>query len=892
MMRNVAAGLILFWLTALTCTSTPLAAQSLSGGNVSLEMSRDGSVQAVRAGHRLLPAGGGPGGIFIRDLADANVPGTMLFSDSFEGVGGHGWEYYQQTQNQALTIRTSDHAAHTGQRSLLFKVEQAASNQKGRILSPESLMVPVEPGKRYRLQCLYKATRGYLAANPGSLTIQSSLYEPSNGNYINGIGLFWLDSTGIPVAEHINVAPFMDQANDWKSAGGVATAPDEAAFARVTVSASLFPDYDLEGFFVDQVEFFEDRSILERVLGSLTTAGKGNMAFASKLDDFQVEVDMVSLGNGLMFSGTVRALDSKPHPLDLHIAIPVDAEGWTWPLDAEEKEIIDSKVSSWYANEISFDSQSNLPASLYPYGGVHDDESGIALCIPLEPVQVASIGYAASRRCLEARFRLGLDPGLGRGTARFTAFLFDFPPEHGFRGIISSYRKLFWFKPDWFAADFDPAGFKQWIVGMFHSIGGARLSDYCDKNGYFACQHTGTELIVEELVQVGQQPPPTLDQILQVVAHRAGSSDPLTRYYYTYVWEELLRSHNGDPVLRACEEDRSANGWIQAFFRLTPCVHLDDEGFIRYLRELILFPAFNDTMNPDPSWNVDPSVLDAVLLDHFLNQSSMDFNPAHIVRSAQDLTYSQNSYQLGLTPSAGARDLVLWLRRWLDYHVPEPRRQIMVNWFGLGTCNAVVPWVDLYVDEVNNAISNGQYGYARENAFDPAILRYRRAIVYQKYRCQKFNGTKITRSDVHDTLHTYLLFAMGAIPDERIKFKNSAQFGWDQLIATVEFHNAMAADMHNAGWEPVTHADCDAGEIRLERYGEVAGGAFYIVALNESESAVSGTITLRGGLGLGKKPEVTELISGTKYTVNGSGPEWTVDFQRLVKRRALVLKIE
>lgn len=888
--RSVSMRILFLLLATMAGMERTSIGQTVSGGGVTLDMSSEGTVRSVTAGGRLLPASHEPGGFFIRDLRRVGIPGTILFSDGFEDSSGHGWEYYGQTQDRKLIIRTTEYSAHTGQGSLLIRVDQADYIQRGRIVSPESSAIPVRPGKRYRIQCLYKATRGYLSDNPGSINMQRNAYKPSGGYYINGIGVIWLDSAGVAVAEHINVAPFMDQAGEWKAVGGVVTAPDDAVSARVTLSASLDPDYDLEGFFVDQVEFFEDGSRLERVLGSVTAKGSGELAFASKIETFKVNAEIFNLNNGVMVAGSVQALDGKHHPLDLHFSIPVDGEGLTWPVDTEEEEVIDSTVSSWYANEVSLDSQSNLPASLYPYGGVHSAESGIGLCVPLESLRTASIGYDAKRQCLDVCFRIGLDPNMGRDTAGFMACIIDYEPEHGFRGIIAAYNEFFWSKPDWFSTTFDPSLFNRVVKGNFHSAGGARKCLECDQKGYLACQYSGTDFMAEKLVPAGQGYPPTLDEILQKIELRQSSIDPPIRYYYTRVWPEAMRSHNNDPVLKFCK--KAPNGWIQAQFKITPSIVIGAEGFIQYTSNFNLIPAFEATANPDPSWNVDPSVLDAVLLDNFLNQSSVDFDNLHIADSAHDLTYSQNSYQLGLTPAAGARDLTCWLRGWLDLHVSVPRRQIVVNWVGIGTSNASVPWVDLFVDEVFNAVTDGEYGGGRDGSFNPEVLRYRRAIVYQKCRSQQFNGQDITHDDVEDTLHTYLLYAMGGETGNDITFKEPSLFGWDQCVALVEAHNDIAADLHNAGWEPLTFADCATPDIFLERYGAPEFGEFYVVILNDGTATASGTITLREGLGLVAKPEVTEVISGTKYTVHGSGPEWTVDFQNLADRRALVFKIE
>jgi len=879
-------------ITFILMGSSTADAQNLSGGEIKISSDGNGSVAGVSIDERSLPVGAEPGGIFIRDLTNANIPAHTLFEEGFEDVD-HDWVYHYNTGSSEIDWVTVDSSSYEGVRCLLVQMHDGASGmQKGRLLSSADKMIPVTSGTRYRVQCTYKALRGYLSANPGYVKTQCDMYDPAEGFYMNGIGVSWLDANGYPVGGHCFAAPFMDQAMEWKPVGGTLVCPEGAVYARVSLGANFDPEYPQEGYLVDGIRFFEDPSMLQQVQGSFSSGGWDKAVFDGVVGPYDVHLSSNAVEEGIFFTGTVEALDGNSHAFDLVVSIPVDGEGWTWWDDAETSREISGSLPGWYANEVSADSQSNLPISLYPYGGMHDSQSGLAGCLPLDPIHMASIGYNAERKAFEIVYRLALAPALGHSMAVFSGGFYAFDPADGFRGIIEKYRLYWKDNEEWFSSSFDPREYREFYRGSFRGQSGAQKGWAMDDNKTYSCLYLCPDFIVDEVAKAGTEDPPTMTEILALIGERLNSADPIENYYYNNVFSETMQSGNSDLILKHCESSKSSNGWIRAEFKITPSVQRDADGYIGFIRDNFLTAGFECTMYPHPSWGAGPSFLEGVMLDNFCNQVSLDFDPDHIASATWGLTYSANDYRVGLSPVLGAQDIVKWLRNWLDSNIEGERRSIVPNWMGIGNSNGIIPWSEFLLDEVCSAVENGQYGFGRNSSFDPAIMRYKRALAYGKYRGQKFNGKRLDEEDVLDTFHTYLLYATAAMLDEAMSFKNPSSFGFEQCKAFADSHNTFIALLHTAGWEPCTRASCSTPGIFMERYGSPEDGTFYLVVFNDSGSYTSGTVRLSEALGLAEQPlEIYEEVAGMSYPIGGSSPSWTIDFNSLRNRRSLVFRI-
>ncbi len=876
----------LYGALAFLCCLAPAYSQTVSGGDLELTFSGSGEITNVSVAGRDLPPGLATDGFYVRDLRGADQPASPLFEEGFEG-STLDWDLMIGASK--LDIVISDMDAYEGTQSLLIAAQQASDPQQGWILSPQAVSIPVTPGKRYRLQAAYKALRGYLSVSAGTFKRQYNLYDPGKGKAFNGIGLLWLNDLGYPVHDYQFMAPFFDQALEWKAVGGTVTVPEGAASVRIVVSANLDPAYDLEGYLVDSVRFFECPSILDPFSGSIRTV-EGSVRFNGFSGPIEIDATWSEHDDSIGINGWVKTDDGLPHALDLHVSIPVDAEGWTWPDDAEMSRVIQADDVYRYANSASADSQSNLPVSLYPYGGVFDSASGVAAAVPLEPIYLTDIGYDVPRKCIDICFRLGLDPSLnGTGDqAYFSARLFSFNPDQGFRGIIADYGNIWVDKPEWFTSPHDPSLFWRIRHDDFSGKIGARICYLCDQNDVLALENILPDFVIEEVVPTGSTPP-TLTGLLDIIEDRKNSTDPEEKAYYTMVSDGIKKASNGDPVFRHFNDQDFHYGWVAAEFKLDQSFG----GYAEYNEGCVLGPAFFDTAYPNPSWNVSPSILDGVYLDNLLMQGAIDFDGEHIEAAPHHtLTYSPNDYGIGLPPSAGATDFLDWTRQWMDTTAPNPRRDITVNMWGIANSNACLPWIDIYTDEVQNVIENGEYGLGRSVNFSPEILRYKRALACGKFRAQAFEGNGVTRKNVLDLMHTYLLHATGASPIDTTQYENPGVFGENQCLLLTDELNILVKMLHAAGWEPLTFVTTIAPDIYLERYGSPEDDSFFVVVLNDDIEPISDSIVLTNELGLNDKPQVFEIRSGVFYGVSSNGPSsWKVKFNNLPMRRSLLFRV-
>ncbi len=855
-------------------------AVSVTGGDLELEFDDQGRVVAVGVTGRTLQGASDTGGVAIRDVTHAGSTTDYLLDTGFEG-SLELWEV--PPESEAVNITLSREQAYEGQQSVLFQVDASATEPQFAALV--SGVIDVEPGTRLRLQAMYQAPRGYLSENAGW---QRSIYDPGF-HAVNGLGLFWTDGEGtLDPAAFQFVAPFAKQAAAWKPAGAECVVPPGVHHVRVAVVARLDPWFDLESFFVDSVQLFESGAVVEPVVGSMT-AGADGLTFSGVLGPFFVEALWRSAGDAVEVSGHVSAGDGRVHALDLVIALPVDAAGWTWPDSAASSRTISGDNPIPYANDVSGDIQAYLPVSLYPFGGVHDATSGVAASVPLEPITMNLVQYDAARRMLEVVFHFGVDPGVGKASAGFTARFHAFPPSDGFRGIIDTFASSWSDHADWFDSPFDGTAYRSFDVGQFLGKDGATASAEDDATQTMSVQYTVADLTIPQVCPASETPP-SLEELLALIDERARSADPEEAYYYTWVAQQVGTDGNGDPLLKHIDQKAWTGDWVEGVLKINPSPAGVQDGMHTYTATWKLAPAFDATSDPDPSWQVAPSTLDAVQLDNFLAAASLDTAPERLEHATQSLTYSMKDYTPGLPQAAGMYDYLAWLRGWLDDNVEQPPvRGILINWKGLGITNGTLPWIDVCASEVADAVVGGQYGSGTEPwaEFDPEILAYKRTLAFHKLRGMAFQGTGISREDAVETLETALLYATASGFKDETRFL--PPFDLESAGELARAYNDLVVDLYHARWQPLTRAQVD-GDLALERYGDPAEKRFYLVVHNFGDQPVSATVALDPDLNLTWTPSVLERISDTPMQVGGTAPEWTVAIESLGPRRSLMLE--
>ena len=278
--------------------------------------------------------------------------------------------------------------------------------------------------------------------------------------------------------------------------------------------------------------------------------------------------------------------------------------------------------------------------------------------------------------------------------------------------------------------------------------------------------------------------------------------------------------------------------------------------------------------------------MDGVLLDNFGAHVTGDVDGDHLQLFPGALTYSPADYRPAVFLPVAYRAHMERLRNLLDT-LPPPVRAIVINWKGLGIINADVSLADICADETDNFFSGGGPGNGSTSDYAPWLVRYKRALAYQKLRGTAFAGSGITRQDVEHTLAYTLLWGTAA------RFKDETDFDGitaEEADSLARAHNRLVADLQRAGWEPMTGAHTSDPNLLVERYGSPPQ-PFFLVVTNVSGQPVDGSLRLDPSLGVAAIERITERTRGAVVKISGRSPAWTLGFKDLGSFDTLLLEI-
>ncbi len=881
-MKRAASVLVSVLAGASAVTALAQAPQPVTvrGGEVAVTVAPDGSVPGVGVGDRQVPVGTVAGGVFIRELGGTDRPADPVFEEGWED-GLNGWSDY--TDNTRLVFTRFPEDAASGSWSIKARLDGATSRQSGALYSPP---VNVRPGDTLRIQCRWKATRGYLGTDPGSQILQWGVYQVPPPQLVSGLELVPCDSDGTPQAgKRQHLVTFAGQAPSWRPAGAEWTVPPGVELVRVAITAVLDPAYGDEALLVDDIALFPHAIPAGRLAGTVTQAGDGTVRVEGTVGGIGLDVAWRPRSGGVEAAITAVAEDGGEHAFDLVLAVPVDATGWRWFDDWATPVFISSPIE--YAFMVTGDVEGWFPVSVYPFGGVADAKSGLGVAVPMDEPAPVLIRYDAALRLLEVCWHVALAPAAGHGSLGVTARILDFDPWWGFRSLVERYRGSWRDRDRWFASPFDVTPFESFHRNDYRGEAGARRCAAEEADHVLSLQYTVPDLVVDDVPEESGVPP-TLDELLALIDARSQQGSDCQQLYYGPVFDEVALGSAGGPVLKYLGIRPWTGGRLQAAFKLAPLEGEGGGGTWDWLARCVLLPAFASTASPDPSWDprVSASTIDGVLLDNFGAHVTADLDPAHIAGAAGILTYSPADYRPAVFLPSAYRSHMERLRALVDA-LPAPARAVAINWKGIGIVNGDVALADILADETENLYSYGHPGPGATGSYAPWILRYRRALAFGKLRGTAFSGSAITRGDVEDTLATALLWATAA------RFKDETEFlgiTAEEADTLCRAHNRLVARLQTAGWQPVTGASASDRNLLVERYG-TPSRTFYLVVTNAGESEIVGWIDLDASLGVGGIERVTELVAGRPVGIGGEAPEWRFLLPPLGPRETALVEI-
>ena len=858
---------VILCLPAISAAATgeePLSVATKNG--LSLGLTHEGRLTSLAIGGHQILARQEPV-LRVRDMSSAaQVSSPNLLSNPGFEQGLNGWSP-QSVMDTDIGVDST--VSRSGGSSL--KMHGLASGRLGAGIV-YSGAIPVEPGRLYRISGYFKSSRGYLQGISGIPTAYQDMMwrgilKP------NGLYVQWLDAQGAHIDDSpVLAAPVHWDASSWKRISGEVHAPPGAAALQVLVVGRLQDEY----MWVDDLCVLESPEKDQPVAGSVikkdgkliqtgeTGDGTAFTVTYTPMDDhIRIHIEMEDQSN------RERALEvSWGLPLVLAAEEDENSAPWRWWDDVHHSRIIHqgpaaaplpeypfSECLSWqYEHVVSGVWDGWLPVSLYPYAAVENGQSGLAMAVSLASPRLVKFSYDQTGGRFEARAYLGISPKAAKlhGRADLTLELYPTDPGWGFRSAMDLYAKR---HPGWFKSDRDTASFNAYERGFYNTMDQARQVLEFDAQNIFSAEYTVAEAPVD--IWPSSMPMPSYDDLLNTVSGLPGPKRDA-------VCSSIAFGGNGDWQLKHVGDFKWAAGTWRAVWYTSVDPDIDG-GWGQYLWEENIRPAIDAT-------EAAGAVLDGVMMDNFLSAPGVDLRDDHLELTDTALTYDIATYRPGIHNMANIFEYFTWLRQRLRERDRDDMA-IAINFWSMATANGLVPLIDTFGGEGQSKTDSGSNWTTR-------ILDYRRAMSGKKAMSWANEESGLSTSDVQAYVSRALFY--GIYP----KRKEEAA-GWEPGSEEI-LKNAqeMFHQYASAGWEPVTYAAPDNGDIWIERFGnlpsEGQGPGLFFTVYNKGDSYCSSSITIESAaLGLmdPASARLTDIATGQQIPFSLSGTNIIVSLE-------------
>ncbi len=377
-----------------------------TGDGLTLGMSATGTVKSVQIGDTRLPFTG-EGGFSVADFRNQPEPENIVPNPGFE-QGAEGW--------RLLPTQHLDEAVfHSGKSSARIEVPgpDAASSSLG-------CEVPVKPNTQYRCELwirrenvgvcgAYVSERG----DDGKLTgKQTQVGRPIPK--VDGVWhkLVW-ELTTQPETARLNF-----RADIYRSTGKLWLDDFSIAEAGNTVYVPVIGKLEKRG---DGLTF----------QGSVPNAG------------LRLEATMESDASAIRVNGVVLDTTGEDRAVAVRFGLPVDAEGWTWCTELEDRETVAANGVHRY----TYNCRTGIgECSVYPWSALSGPNAGLTLALPLSQgprVFIIQHDQRAPQTSLTFYFGLARDAANNPSRAPFSFVIYRHDPAWGMRSAMERYYRLY-----------------------------------------------------------------------------------------------------------------------------------------------------------------------------------------------------------------------------------------------------------------------------------------------------------------------------------------------------------------------------------------------------------------------------------------------------------------
>lgn len=392
------------------CLALPamVAAQPLSvrtSDDVTLSVDGSGTVTGLRIGGTELL--GGRGGFSLCDYANQPEPVNLIPNGGFED-GAQGWSL---GAGQSI----DETVAHSGMRSVRIEVPAGAPRS-----SNVGITVPVTPNTRYRAELWIRrenvgVTGTYVTErdDAGNLTGTSTQY-------------------GRPVPQTDGV--WHQQVWDLRT---------QPATTQLNLRGDI---YNSTGtIWLDDFALYEFGEGDYRPIQAAAAREGDAIAITGGLPDMGLELAASLRGDAdcLRIEGLLRDTTGADRAIGVRFALPIDAGGWTWWGDAEDREQVG--VGGVYRR--TYDCRAGIGlCSIYPWSALSGPDAGVSLALPLsQGPRVFVIEHDQRAPATLITFYAGLCAEAGNHPSEFpfSFVLYRHDPAWGMRAAMERYYALF-----------------------------------------------------------------------------------------------------------------------------------------------------------------------------------------------------------------------------------------------------------------------------------------------------------------------------------------------------------------------------------------------------------------------------------------------------------------
>lgn len=551
--------------------------------------------------------------------------------------------------------------------------------------------------------------------------------------------------------------------------------------------------------------------------------------------------------------------------------------GWHWGDDIRRQRVIQGRGE--FANQVGIGSGSTTTLSLYPLAAIYNDRHGLALGIDMaQPAQYRLVYHAGARQ-----FFIAYDFGLAPDTTRFPAsadfrfVLYRFDPAWGFRAAFDKFTRIF---PEHFVVRSKEQGIwmpftdvskvEGWRDFGFKYHEGDNNVSFDDANGILSFRYTEP---MTWWMRMAKDLPRTDVEALRLRDTLAQGGDSSNARFARATKVAAMFDSEGQPQFRFRNEP-----WCDgAVWSLNPNPHLPGDPNAATVH---WNPSIREQLyGPKAKAALDGEYLDS--LEGYVT-AELNFRREHFRHTTVPLTFASDTRQ----PAIHKGLAVFEFTKWLCEDVHRLGKLTFANSVPY-RFSFLCPWLDVLGTETD-WLQGRQY----RPASHAQLCLWRTMAGRKPYLLLMNTDYNAFTPDLVERYFQRSLF-YGIFPGmfshnaaDNPYWQNPKWYNRDRplFIKYIPLIQRLAS----SGWQPVTEARCDNGQILVERFGPGPDGAVYFTLFNDTAQPQTGNLKVNyAPLNLASPIQARELLTGQSPTVAANG--WPIS---LPPDSARVLKLQ